>query len=291
MSSFKKLNKSDVTVVPYHANKQWKLPFDIFPTNRDYLVIYKGTNLTGQFSPDTDPVTAGQYERLVYAQINQLFYQTYSSSLNTSSLANSLYYESASESRPTGSYFVYNENPNLIKKFPTGSNDGIRVLAFNQDIYGNKILPNHFVLSSSAYYVTDDGYGNLFDTKTTKTHIGNIFYPQGIAVITTQSYQTMFPLPPLAVNDTQTFSNSASKQFTPLLNDISIARGGIQIVNSSIALSGSATDLSKWSVNGSGVVTLTTTVPGTYDIYYTFDVHYNEGDITSNQARIRAIVI
>jgi hypothetical protein len=41
--------------------------------------------------------------------------------------------------------------------------EGIRVLAVNQEIYGNKVLPNHFILSSSAYYVTDDGYGNLYD--------------------------------------------------------------------------------------------------------------------------------
>ena len=75
MSSFKKLSKSDVTVVPYSANKQWTLPYCPYPTSSDYLTIYKGTNVTGSFSLDDDVVTEGQYERLVYTQINQLFYQ------------------------------------------------------------------------------------------------------------------------------------------------------------------------------------------------------------------------
>ena len=119
-----------------------------------------------------------------------MFYQTYSGSLNTSSLANSLYYESASQQRPTSSYFIYNNNDRLIKNFPTASNSIIRVISVNQNVYGNKVLPNTFALTSSAYDVKDDGYGNLYDGT---THIGNIFYAHGIAVITNQDYKQMFP--------------------------------------------------------------------------------------------------
>jgi hypothetical protein len=152
MSSFKQLNKSDVTHVPYAANKQWNLNYPLgYPTSSEYITIYKGTNVTGSFDYDFDPVTEGQYERLVYDQINHLFYHAFSGSfLDTSSLANSLLYESASQNYATSSYFIYDENPNLIKNFPTGANAGIRVLAVNQEIYGNKVLPYNFVLSSSA---------------------------------------------------------------------------------------------------------------------------------------------
>jgi hypothetical protein len=163
MASFKKLSKSDVTLVPYYANKQWNLSYCPYPTSSEYLTIYNGTNLTGSFSPDNDPVTEGQYDRLVYSQINQLFYQKYTAPLNTSSLVNSIYYESASQQRPTHSYFIYNDSARLIENFPTGTMESIRVLAINQNIYGDKVLPNHFRLSSSAYDITDDGYGNLFD--------------------------------------------------------------------------------------------------------------------------------
>jgi hypothetical protein len=193
MSSFKKLSKSDVSVVPYHANKQWTLNYGCYPTSSDYLIIYKGTNLTSSFASGSDPKNEGQFERLIYTQINHMFYQSYTSSLNTSSLMNSIYYESASQQRPTASYFIYNDKDNLIKSFPTGANEGIRVLSVNQSIYGNKILPNTFQVSSSKYNVRDDGFGNLFDYSGSTTHIGNIFYAQGIAIITSQDYQLMFP--------------------------------------------------------------------------------------------------
>jgi hypothetical protein len=190
MSSFKKLSKSDVSVVPYYANKQWSVTTNCYPTSSEYLIIYQGTNLTTSFSSGSDPINEGQYERLIYTQINHMFYQSYTGSLNTSSLASSIYYESASQQRPTSSYFIYNDKDNLVKYFPTGANETIRVLAVNQSIYGNKILPNSFVLSSSAYYITDDGFGNLNDSA---THVGNIFYAHGLAIVTNQDYQLMFP--------------------------------------------------------------------------------------------------
>ena len=145
MSSFKKLNSSDVTTVPYAANKQWDLDFCAYPSDDSYLTIYKGTKFTSSFDPHLDPrnvnqfidpITEGVYERLIYDSINHMFYQSYSGSLlNTSSLANSLFYESASEQRRTQSYFNYNENPALIKNFPSGNLEGIRVLSINQSIF------------------------------------------------------------------------------------------------------------------------------------------------------------
>jgi len=285
MSSFKKLSKSDVTVVPYNANKQWLLDYCPYPTSSDYLTIYKGTNVTGSFSLDDDPVTENQYERLVYSQINQLFYQEYTTSLDTSSLMLSLNnYESASQQRPTSSYFIYNDSKNLITSFPTGAMEGIRVLAVNQDIYGNKVLPNHFILSSSAYYVTDDGFGNLYDTKSTKKHIGNMFYAHGLGIITDPDYQLMFPLPPLAKNDIAYFLDTDSpKTIFPLNNDD--PRGGT-LVPSTLTLSGSAADLAFWTNNGNGTVTLNSSVVGTYVIYYTVESSYSCGNIPSNKGKI-----
>ena len=166
-SSLKKLNKADITTVPYAANKQWVLPYSCPSISNSYFNIFKGTFITGTFSPDnylTDPITNGQYETLIYDSMNHMFYQSYTNLLNTSSLMlNADTYESASQQRPTASYFNYNINPNLVKNFPTGANAGIRVLSVNQDIYGSKILPTSFNLSSSAYSIADDGNGNLID--------------------------------------------------------------------------------------------------------------------------------
>ena len=295
MSSFKKLSKSDVTVVPYHANKQWTLPYCPYPTSSEYLTIYKGTNATGSFSLDDDLVTEGQYERLVYSQINQLFYQDYTASLDTSSLMFTLNnYESASQQRPTSSYFIYNDNKNLITSFPTGSNDSgsIRVLAINQNIYGNKVLPNHFILSSSAYYVTDDGFGNLYDTKSTKTHIGNLFYAHGLGIITNPDYQLMFPLTPIAKNNSGSFLTTDSpKTISASLNDY--ARSGT-LNTGSLALSGSTSGINySWATGSNGTVVLTTTVAGTYTVYYTIGADIAGScavQLRSNVARVTAIV-
>jgi hypothetical protein len=292
MSSFKKLSKSDVTVVPYHANKQWSLAYCPYPTSSDYLTIYKGTNVTGSFSLDDDPVTENQYERLVYSQINQLFYQDYTASLDTSSLMFTLNnYESASQQRPTSSYFIYNDNNNLVTSFPTGAMEGIRVLAVNQDIYGNKVLPNHFILSSSAYYVTDDGFGNLYDTKSTKTHIGNLFYAHGLGIITNQDYQLIFPLPPIAKNNTGYFLTTDTKTISASLNDY--ARSGT-LNTGSLVLSGSISGTNySWATGSKGTIILTTTVPGTYTVYYTIGADIAGScavSLRSNKAKVTAIV-
>jgi hypothetical protein len=308
MSSFKKLNSSDVTIVPYAANKQWNLNFCAYPNDDSYITIYKGTKLTSSFNPDTDPETDKQYERLIYNSINHLFYQSYSGSLlDTSSLANSLFYESASQQKRTQSYFNYNENPALIKNFPSGNLEGIRVLAINQGIFGSQVLPYNFILSSSAYFVVDDGKGNLFDIAnaigsdyvsasyvsggyftefiTGSDHIGNIFYAHGLGVITDQNYQLMFPLPPLANNDNYTYKLSdPQKPITPLDNDV--ARSGT-LIPSSIILSGSQS--SAFNIQSNGTGSITASVTGLYETYYTVaaDLGNDCSDLISNQARIR----
>jgi len=322
MSSFKQLSKSDVTHVSYAANKQWNLTYPLgYPTSSEYITIYKGTNVSGTFDYTMDPVTEGQYERLIYDQIDHLFYHSFSGSfLDTSSLANSFLYESASQQYATSSYFVYDENPNLIKNFPTGADAGIRVLNVNQDIYGEKLLPYNFRLSASAYYITDDGNGNLFDVG--NIHVGNIFYPQGLAIITNQNYQNIFPLPPLAIADFITVKASDYEKtgsVSLLSNDI--ARSG-NLLTSSISLSGSYNQLDIIRLTGSfsqsaamyadiNIPTYQTgsggsgSIPyepvtssnykffqqGVYDAYYTVTSTGSFGQLLSNKALVRFNVL
>jgi hypothetical protein len=225
MSSFKKLNKADVTTVPYAANKQWSFSYTNIP-NDDYIFYYEGLNTSFKSTSDYQ-TTNGQYASSIYAEINHLFYQSYTSSLNTGSLMfNVDTYTSASQQRPTASYFNYNTNPLLIKQFPTGSNETIAVLSINQDIYGSKILPNSFQISSSLnnILIKDDGNGNLYDIAQAQNQyvdlnyitlnyintgslvgtgiefIGNIFYAHGLVVITNQSskFQNIFA-PPVGI--------------------------------------------------------------------------------------------
>jgi hypothetical protein len=279
MSAFKKLSKSDVTVVPYAANKQWNLIQCSYPTSSEYFTLYKGTNVTGSFNPDTDPITNDQYERLVYSQINHLFYQTYSASLDTSSLMFTLdNYESASQQRPTASYFIYNDNANLIKSFPTGAMNSIKVVAINQDIYGNKVLPNSFVLTSSAYSITDDGFGNLYNYGI--THIGNIFYAHGLAVITNQSSQSIFPDPPFAlpINLTYPATTTHSFNYSSYVN----ARD-FEIDDTTLVLSGSNLFVDQAGQN----ILLNTSASGVYETYYKVASRdLGCGNVYSNLAKI-----
>ena len=204
MSSFKKLNKADVTSVSYAANKQWSFSYNTDVPNDDYIVYYLGRNTP--FKSGNDGITNNQYSSLVYDQINHLFYQSFTSSLNTGSLMfNVDTYTSASQQRPTASYFNYNTNPLLIKQFPTGNLKDIEVYSINQNIYGSKILPGSFQISSSAngWLIKDDGNGNLYDAAHSNLLIGNIFYAHGIVI----NLDPLFEYTGLFENSTFSFQN------------------------------------------------------------------------------------
>lgn len=231
MSSFKKLSKADVTSVSYAANKRWSYIFSSSLLNNtgSDITVYKAQK--GTFSVGGTTTTNNQYVSLLYASINHLFYQSYSGSLlDTGSIMFNIdTYTSASQQRPTASYFNYNTNPLLVKNLPTSS-DQFSVINISQKIYGSKILPNSFNISSSAIFITDDGNGNLYDyagniddyilasyisssyftasisSSGEITHVGNIFYAHGTIAITNLDvkYQGLFTT---AVTNSISFQN------------------------------------------------------------------------------------
>jgi hypothetical protein len=292
MASFKRLNRSDVISVPYVANKNWVFNYGLYPLTDQYVKIYKGTNVTGSFSIEADPATEGQYERLVYSQINHLFYQQYSSSalfLNTSSLISSLYYDGVSQFRATNSYFDYNENAGFVNYFPTGANEGIRVLSVSKDLYGQKVLPYQFELSSSAYYIKDDGIGNLIDYKNSNTYVGNIFYSHGISIITNQDYQLMFPITPLTSLINTSFRDITTPKTINVIPYVN-GRGG-NIITSSVVVD----DTVLFTANIDGTVTCNISTAGNYATYYTITSQYtgstsSSSTFTSNRSKIKVEV-
>jgi hypothetical protein len=297
MGSFKKLKSSDVITVPVIANKQWNFNYCPIPQSDPYVKIYNGTYITGTFSPGEEPLTSGQYDRLTYDQINQLYYHQYNTKLSTSSLASSLYYESASGQRPTSSYFNFNNNPSFISNFPTGSNATIKVLSISTNLYGERILPYSFIMTSSIYNFVDDGKGNVYDINvdsissyvvngyilpdyfisteiTSSTHVGNIFYSEGTIVITNPDYQSIFPLVPVANNDVYNYTrsnlgNPVTLSVSPLLND---DLRGNTLINQSIKLFGG--DINFFSTGSNNTVSMSFEGlgVGTYQTFYTFQV-------------------
>jgi hypothetical protein len=223
MSAFKKLHASDITVIPYIANKEWSFTYNNTP-NDGYITYYIGNNTP--YNSNGLLTTNNVHQSSIYSLVNQLYYQSYSDLLNTQSLATSIYFESASEQRPTNSYFKY-DGYGYINNFPSNSFNGIGLLGISSNLYGNNILPYTFIISSSILTVVDDGLGNLFDITYLSTmymdggyvnpyyalstgyitpeyftssyiseegddffpiHIGNIFYDQGMCVITNNNY-------------------------------------------------------------------------------------------------------
>ena len=187
MSGFKKFKTSDISLVPYVANKQWNFSYNDYPSGSD-IKVYKGTKITGSFDYINDPVTEGQYERLVYDSINQLFYQNYTESISGS--IPQFYTGSLIHNQTSPYYYQYNSDPNFITNYPTESGDGIRVLSIPKNIYGSKLKPGQFILSSSYYYIKDDGNGNLYNFYTgsrtaTVTYSYNIFNSPIVAFIAT----------------------------------------------------------------------------------------------------------
>jgi hypothetical protein len=221
MSSFKRINPADQFQDKIIANKRWTGTYSSYPYIDDYIKVYNGQNIPGVFDLNS-PQSQSVYYKLEYDKINQLFYHDYTTELNTQQrTAYSLNYESASSARAISSYFVYNENPNFYTEFPTNPYDTIKTIYIDKDAYGNQILPGSTIISSSDFYILDDGNGNLYDWKYvlqginlsyvsqsyvdynyikeyiaasgSAYFVGNVFYSFGIYIITNQSYQNYFP--------------------------------------------------------------------------------------------------
>jgi hypothetical protein len=143
---------------------------------------------------------------------------------------------------------------------------------------GGYISGSYF--NAESYFLTYDPAWN--------THVGNIFYAHGLATITEPDYQLMFPLPPLAYNDSATFLDTDSPKIINILaNDVSRS---CAIDTGSVVISGSNSPY--YTVNANGTLTLTTTTVGSYDVYYTVDSLCNSGcSMTSNKAKVRVEVL
>jgi len=300
MSSFKRLNKADVTTTLYAANRLWNIAYTNVTLNQNAF-YYTGSNVTFSIN---ETQNNGQYPSLIYDFINHLFYQSYTGSLNTGSLMfNTNTLESASQQRPTSSYFNYNSNPLLIKQFPSGAGQSIGVGVINQDLYGSKILPNSFQISASSLnsgvpdiLIKDDGYGNLYDVAQAQSlpialnyvtldyfenngvigsgiyFVGNIFYAHGIAVITNPDYQRV-----LSINSCNTYTITPSVPSNISYTDcLGFSRTISQL---STALSICATSL---PIVGSGTATISTGVLCNPPRTYTFQ---NEHRIYENEVR------
>jgi hypothetical protein len=103
-----------------------------------------------------------------------------------------------------------------VRYFPTQSGAEVTVISIPRGVYGQQISRQSFILTSSFYCIVDDGNGNLIDIGNANSglyilngyfnatnyfvsganvpiRVGNLIYPQGMAIITAPTYQAFFP--------------------------------------------------------------------------------------------------
>ena len=244
--------------------------------NECTLEEYGITVLTGVNGPVTITGSIPQ-ETLNYRSVRQLYYANV---LTGSYLTTTSSFDVSIQSTAASGTF---DSDN--RYFPTQSGATVRIVSIPRGVFGEKISRHSFSMTSSAYRIVDDGNGNLVDVLNSPVgvNIGNIIYPQGMAIITNSDYLEIFPYPPVANNDTASFVAGFTPKLVNILANDDPGTG--TLLNSSVVLFGG--DVSLFTNNLNGTVTLNTTNPGTYTTYYTVQSQIPDPcPMTSNSASI-----
>ena len=312
--SYKTLSSNDISLTSYIANKQWNINNDTLYQNG--ITIYIGENLpinrTNPFDPINDSETANEeYRRLVYTSIKNLYYQNYTSgSLTGQFFHSSSFFNYEQSTLTSGSMLAANRNiPTVTGSSAIGNNptlfetalydissslydettfdpdqgSKIVVISVDQNIFGSGLTPKTIVISGSTYNIQDDGEGNLLDTLATSSlYVGNVFYSQGLIVITDQDYLCIFGAPPTSINDYFSYQNT--EYLDILANDF--ADCGAIDPSSVQLMSVSGYSFPNYTANN-GIITITpdqtSVIPGNYKLNYVVDTY---GGIISNTSSI-----
>jgi hypothetical protein len=216
--AYKRLSKSDIIVTPFTANKQWNVLSSSLSSSN--INVYKG--VSGSLY-DYTTTYDDQYQTLVYKSAEQLYYRNYTTYVSESNYSSSFFVNNgliATQSLQSGQYWNYPQSTtHEIRQFPTESGATIWTVGIPRDLYGSKIKPGTFLMTSSFdYAITEDGKGNLYlldssslltwdewestwdladyewDNLPTSSNfsikrVGNIIYPHGMLVFTTHSLE------------------------------------------------------------------------------------------------------
>jgi hypothetical protein len=216
--AYKRLSKSDIIVTPFTANKQWNVLSSSLSSSN--INVYKG--VSGSLY-DYTTTYDDEYQTLIYKSAEQLYYKNYTTYVSESNYSSSFFVNNgliATQSLQSGQYWNYPQSTtHEIRQFPTESGATIWTVGIPRDLYGSKIKPGTFLMTSSYdYAITEDGKGNLYlldssslltwdeweatwdladyewDNLPTSSNfsikrVGNIIYPHGMLVFTTHSLE------------------------------------------------------------------------------------------------------
>ena len=211
MNYLKTLTSTDFIVTPFEVNKSFSFEGTSELTASNVQIDrFLGVNMppdSGSFLSNPEPLTgeiSTEYQRLVYESVKELYYSNYvgvgeknylyGSPVATASLVpgvDQLGDRYTGDVSSAARYYNYPQTNLTYKKyFPTGSEEVIGVLSIPSKLYGSHIQPNSFYLSAESGSIKDDGEGNLILNDNPLLMCGNIFYPQGIAIITNGTENT-----------------------------------------------------------------------------------------------------
>jgi hypothetical protein len=324
--SYKTLSSNDITLTSHITNKFWEVKNSTLSENG--VTIYIGENLPinidNPFDPVNDVKTSNEeYRRLIFDSIKHLYYKNYlSGSLTGSFFQSSSYFNYEQSTLISGtlrelanntgsaniSYALNNQyggsttiydNISLYDEavFDPDRGNRIAIISIDQNIFGSGLSPNSVFISSSNYYLHDDGEGNFFDYYTQDNYsnpvssslVGNIFYSHGLIVITNEDYLCIFGAPPTAVNDYYLYYNLNPTKSLDILNN-DYADCGILLPKTFTTHSLEGFTFPSFTYNDEGIsipFTQPNLIPGDYKIGYTIE---NNLGLTSNTASINLTI-
>ena len=201
MSAYKQFLSQDIIVEPFKVNKGFSFPASEFNDSDVQIGRLQGTNIQSPiFISGSNPTTGNssvgiQDRELIYNSVKELYYSNFLTSSYGSPIQTQSLFPGDNEE---GNVFIGNPDSSgryenylqstddVIRYFPTGSNDVILALSIPSRLWGDYIQPNSFeykIIDSDSitHTITDDGNGNLYADG---NYVGNIIYPHGIAIFT-----------------------------------------------------------------------------------------------------------
>lgn len=146
------------------------------------------TNVAVNYPYTVNMSSANLQSMAKYKAIKQLYYQQY---ISGSLIGSASFFLPSWQSTAASGTF---DNTDLT--FPTGSSNSIAVVAIPSIQFGEQVSRKTFAIKSTGsgtqYNLVDDGNGNLIDAANSSIHVGNLFYAQGVAVITNSDYIQIF---------------------------------------------------------------------------------------------------
>ena len=223
MGAFKQFTTKEVTITPFTADKGFTFSAGEITGSDVGINIFQGKNVeyTSSANLSTGYVNTSSFNS-IYNSVKQLYYTNYISSSTgdlgvTASVLPGVTRQDDYYYGPTEAPLYENYLQSSLEQqryWPTGSNEDITVLTIPTKLFGEKIMPNTFEYTytgssnPNGLFLTDDGEGNIISGSEV---VGQIFYPHGIVVLTTQSVTNIAAdIGILSSFNSQTFNFSSS---------------------------------------------------------------------------------